>query len=252
MRRLNAGLILLICTLTATLPVSAASSGDLAAIRDELATLRKEQAAIAAQVREIRGLLEPRAAAKPGEAAVQSPNIVLATAGAPSVGAGDAPLMVIEFVDYQCPFCARHFRETFPELRKQYIDTGKVRYVMRHFPLEAIHSESFKAHAAARCADEQGKYWQMHARLLTNQDKLDRKGLELKAFGACLDSGRQEPAIRADMAAGTAAGVTGTPSFFLGRVQPGSTDIKMLKTISGAQSLAAFQHAIDEILNLTN
>ncbi len=193
----------------------------------------------------------------PEPAVASSEEISIATTGAPSIGAADAPVVIVEFIDYQCPFCAHHFRTTLPVLREQYVDTGKLRYVVRHFPLEAIHDKAFKAHEAAHCADEQGHYWPMHERLLTHQEVVDRDGLiamaeavglDRKAFVACLDSGRQAAAVRADIAAGNAAGVSGTPSFFLGLGGPGVNDIRVVKKISGAQTLSVFQREIDALL----
>ncbi len=194
------------------------------------------------------------AEASPGE-------ILIATAGAPSLGAADAPVVIVEFVDYQCPFCAHHLRTTLPLLREQYVDTGKVRYVVRHFPLEAVHAKAFKAHEAAHCADEQGHYWPMHKHLLSHQEVMDRGGLiaaaeevglDRKAFVACLDSGEQAAAVRADIAAGNAAGVTGTPSFFLGRGGAGVNDIRVVQKISGAQVFSVFQREIDALLAQPN
>jgi protein-disulfide isomerase len=100
---------------------------------------------------------------------MQALDAVVAIGDAPVKGNPNAKLTLIEFSDYQCPFCRRHAENTLPSLDKEYIATGKVRYVFHDFPLEAIHPQAFKAAEAAHCAGEQQKYWEMHGRLFANQ-----------------------------------------------------------------------------------
>jgi protein-disulfide isomerase len=109
--------------------------------------------------------------------------VVLSVDGAPSMGNGDAKVTLIEFSDYQCSFCGRHFSQTLPRLMTEYVKTGKVKYVLRDFPLEPIHPLAFKAAEAARCASDQGKYWEMHDRLFSNQQALGPKDLPRHAEG---------------------------------------------------------------------
>jgi protein-disulfide isomerase len=129
--------------------------------------------------------------------------------------------------------------------------------VVRDYPLESIHPQAFKAAEAAHCANEQGKYWEMHDRLFANQKALGIKdlpqhaqalGLDEAKFQQCLDSGKYAARIRKDLTDGQRAGITGTPGFFLGVTDPNGTEIKAVRVIKGAQPFAAFQAAIDSLL----
>jgi protein-disulfide isomerase len=144
----------------------------------------------------------------------------LATADDPSLGPEDAKLAVVEFLDYQCPFCGQA-SSTFREVAAAYGD--RVRFVVRDFPVPEIHPDAVAAAEAAGCAEAQGRFWPMHDRLFALRGKLSRAGLDLAAqqsgldmgvFGACMDLHARLDEIEADIAAGTAAGVRGTPTFF--------------------------------------
>lgn len=126
------------------------------------------------------------------------------------------------------------------------------------FPLETIHANAFKAAEAARCAHEQGKFWEMHDRLFANQqalapDKLSQHaqaiGLDVSKFQLCLDNGKYAAEIRKNLTEGQQAGVTGTPGFFLGMTDPNSQTVKALRALSGAQPYARFKEAIDSLLS---
>ncbi|RME53646.1 DsbA family protein [Candidatus Woesearchaeota archaeon] len=163
----------------------------------------------------------------------------------PVKGNPDAPVTIVEFSDYQCPFCGRHFQQTYPQLVKDYIDTGKVKLVYRDFPL-SFHPEAQKAAEAAECAGEQGKYWEMHDKLFQNQQSLGvanykkwarELGLDGSKFDTCLDSGKMANEVKKDMADGQAAGVRGTPSFFING-----------RPVRGAQPFSVFQGIIEDEL----
>jgi protein-disulfide isomerase len=171
-------------------------------------------------------------------------------------GDNKAKLTLVEFTDYQCPFCSRYARDTYPEIMKEYVNTGKVKYVVREFPLESIHPQAFKASEAALCAGEQRKYFDMHDKLFSDQKALapadlpkhaETLGLDVGKFQECLTSGKHAKAIRKDMADGQKAGVTGTPSFFIGVEQPNGS-FKVLNVLKGAQPYAAFKDALDSSL----
>ena len=162
---------------------------------------------------------------------------------------------MIEFSDFQCPFCQRNFANTLPTLKKDYIDTGKVRYVFRDFPLDSIHPQARKAAEAAHCAGEQGKYWEMHDTLFKNQRALG--GIQLKGFArtlglkedefnTCLDDGKYANTVSEHLAAGSAVGVTGTPSFFIAKTSADGT-LEAIN-IKGAQPFTSFQQVIDRLL----
>ena len=145
-----------------------------------------------------------------------------------------------------------------PQIEKEYIQTGKVKYVARDFPLESIHKEAFKAAEAGHCAGEQGKFWEMHARLYANQRALAPNNLpqyaqaielDVPKFQQCLESGKYAAKIRQDLADGQQAGVTGTPGFFLGVTDPNDQKVKVSRVLKGAQAYASFKEAIDSLLS---
>lgn len=163
------------------------------------------------------------------------------------LGDPDAPVTIVEFSDYQCPFCARYFTETWPQLKANFIETGRVKYIFKDFPLTSIHPQAVKAGEAARCAGEQNAYWDMHDLLYTGQaawsgnagaaelfkDYAAELGLDAGAFDTCLDSGRWEEAVMGDLNEGLSLGVTGTPAFFIDGYP-----------IRGAQPYELFEYAI--------
>ena len=176
-------------------------------------------------------------------------------AGNPMLGKKDAPLTLIEFSDYQCPFCRRFFETTLGALKKDYIDTGKVRYVFRDFPLDGIHPQARKAAEAARCAGDQSKYWEMHDILFENKKSLGvgklkeyarSIGVDPVAFDECLEKGKYTAEVQKDYKDGLAAGVRGTSGFFLGKSEPGGTIQGVL--ISGARPTRAFRVVIETLL----
>jgi protein-disulfide isomerase len=145
-----------------------------------------------------------------------------------------------------------------PQIDSEYIRTGKLKYVVRDFPLESIHKDAFKAAEAAHCAGDQGHYWEMHARLFANQRALGTKdlpqhaqalGLNVATFQQCVESGKHAARIRKDLEDGRRAGVTGTPGFFLGVTEPNDPKVKVLRVIKGAQPYASFKDAIESLLS---
>jgi protein-disulfide isomerase len=162
----------------------------------------------------------------------------IATAGHPSRGAATAPVTIVEFSDFECPYCGGLF-PTLKQVEKNYPET--VRIVYRQFPLTNIHPHAMKAAEAALCANEQKKFWEFHDSMFGNQQELsiaDLKQravalkLDTQAFNQCLDSGRQAPAIQADIQDGARAGVTGTPAIFInGRLLSGNQPYSEIKDI---------------------
>ncbi len=177
----------------------------------------------------------------------------------PIRGNPDAPITIVEFSDYQCPFCARFYAQTLPLLLEEYIDEGKVNLVYRDFPVQRIHPNALSAAAAAECADDQGKYWEYHDTLFEKQNawaKLDSNSaistfsqfateieLEQQQFDNCLESGQYLEEVQADFSDGKNYQVTGTPGFFIG-----NEDIGFVKII-GAKPYDAFKKVIDAQLN---
>lgn len=218
----------------------------------EINQLQDRQAAIQKEIEEIKKRLPGWS--PPPIAEVKG--VVLSVGDTPFKGDKDAKLTLIEFSDYQCPFCAQHFRETLPQIEKDYINTGKVKYVFRDFPIVSLHREAFKAAEAARCAHDQGKYWEMHDQLFAKERVglkdllLHAQALELDVtnFQRCLDSGKYASKIHKSLAEGTKAGVTGTPTFFLGFTET-NEQVKALRVIRGAQPFATFKETIDSLLS---
>jgi len=163
---------------------------------------------------------------------------------------------MVEFTDLQCAFCRRFHITTFEQLKKEYIDTGKLRYVSRDFPLAALHPLAMSAAQAARCAGEQGKFWEMRHTILVNNTALTSdafaafaQDLKLNAdrFKSCTsDSVRYQAEIQKEIAEGASVGITGTPSFIIGRTLPTGLDGVR---IVGAQPYAAFDAQLKKLFS---
>jgi protein-disulfide isomerase len=172
------------------------------------------------------------------------------------LGRADAPVTLVEFSDYQCPFCQRFFATAFPVIKREYVDTGKVRYVFRDFPLEQLHPQARKAAEAAHCAGEQGKYWQMHEVLFRHHRALaapqlaehaQAAGVDTTKLDECLASGRYAAQVTRGLTDGAAIGVKGTPTFVVGKTTTG--DLVQGTAIRGAQPLETFRRIIDQTLS---
>jgi len=170
-----------------------------------------------------------------------------------SIGRTDAPVTLIEFGDYQCPYCKRFHTSAYSELKKNYIDTGKVRFVSRDLPLE-FHPLALRAAQAARCARDQGKYWELRNALYSDaappDDSAIKKaaesvGLDLTMFQACLTSDKYKAAVEKDATDAATLQITGTPTFVLAKTNKDKLDGVR---IVGAQPFASFQSAIDALL----
>ena len=167
----------------------------------------------------------------------------------PVKGDPDAQVVIVEFSDFQCPFCERWAQQTLPQLKQNYIDTGKVKLIYRDFPLSSIHPEAQKAAEATECADDQGKFWEYHDILFEKRGEWSGAGaakfkqyaadlgLDTAAFDDCLDSDKYKDEVLGDLNAGRAVGVTGTPTFFING-----------QKLVGAQPFTAFEAIIEEEL----
>jgi protein-disulfide isomerase len=238
-----------LCMLVTLLPVSrsavAQSDADLAG---EVKRLREEVRALQRDVRELKQMLAARRAG-----GWERVDIVLGPEDSPQRGSPNAPLTLIEFSDYQCPYCARHFAETYPQIERDFIATGKLRYVVAEFPIPSLHPLALKAAEAARCAREQDRFWDMHARLFANQRQLEpwaahaqALGLDTERFLACLDSGKYAADIQHNAAEAQRGGVSSTPTFLLG-LASGDT-VRATRRLRGAAPYAAFKAEIESLL----
>jgi protein-disulfide isomerase len=171
-----------------------------------------------------------------------------------ALGRDDAPVTVVEFTDYQCPFCRRFETDTFAQLKKDYIDTGKVRFVSRDLPLD-FHPNAPAAAMAARCAGEQHKFWEMRAAMMLDTatdlgpDSILKYGqktnLDMTAFGGCLKDKKYTSAIQKDTADAGALGISGTPSFVIGKTA--KDEIAGIRIV-GAVPYAVFDSTIKDLL----
>jgi len=162
--------------------------------------------------------------------------------GAYAQGPKDAPVTLVEFTDFHCPFCSRAVA-TVKEVMRQY--PGKIRWVFRDFPIASLHPQAPKAAEAARCAGEQGKFWEYHDLLFDSQNQTttadfkrfaEQLKLDPASFGQCLDSGKHQAAVEADVQDGARFGITGTPTFFInGRILVGAQPLENFKKVIEAE-----------------
>ncbi len=225
---------------------------DLTTIKADLERIKGDLESVKSQLSQVLRLLSQRPVQ--GGVGASAP-VHMSVADAPMLGRADAPVTLVEFSDYECPFCQRFFAMTFPALKRDYVDTGKVRYVFRDFPLDQIHPQARKLAEAAHCAGENGKYWEMHDVLFQNQkapapSQLDEQarvvGLNKAKFDDCLSSGRYAAMVQRGLAEGAVVGAQGTPSFVVGKTK--GNDIVDGTPIRGAQTLEVFRRIIEQKL----
>jgi protein-disulfide isomerase len=203
------------------------------------------------ELRQIRQLLErltqPQQQPAPPPTQAKITNLTGFVMGRP-----DAPLTMIEFTDLQCPFCRQYVTTTFDEIRKNWIDTGRLRYISRDFPLD-FHPQAMPAARAARCAGDQGKFWEMRFVLMRNANLLSPDyltktaadlRLDTKAFAACTASPKFDAQIQAELQEGTKIGVSGTPTFVIGKTSATVVEGPM---IVGAMPYAQFDAKLKEL-----
>lgn len=229
-----------------------------ASTKEEIIELKAQVTEMQKDLAEIKKLLEEGARAPARGAPAGFKEQTVSIDDSPFKGSEDAPVTIIEYSDYQCPYCARNYREVLPLITKQYIDTGKVKFVMREYPLPTLHKNAMAMSSAALCAGNQGKYWEMHNLLFENQKKGDDESLkahaaslqlDTQAFNDCLTSKETADQVRTDMASGAKLGMSGTPGFFIGATDPKDPNKANLSVfIRGAQSIEQFQASIDELL----
>jgi protein-disulfide isomerase len=171
-------------------------------------------------------------------------------------GSDQAPVVLVEFSDFECPYCTQFNKEVFPKLKAAYIDTGKVRFVSREYPLD-FHPDAFNAALAARCGGAQDHYWQMRDLIIDNSADLSMSALEQEAqrlsldtskFRTCMKDDTSVAAIKRDVSDGQSIGVTGTPAFLLGKTR--NNVIEGVR-IDGAQPYTQLASAIDSALAAT-
>ena len=217
-----------------------------------------QAAAIIAELKDIKRGLVKQQRARPADAAAPAApaapsTIKLADVAVNVLGSASAPVTMVEFSDYQCPFCKRFHERTFPDLKKKYIDTGKVRYVVRDLPLP-FHGEAMPAAIGVRCAGEQGQFWAVYEALFASQDTLSaqmvrKAAVSAGADGAVYDACIKKPAVKAlieaDMQEAERIGVTGTPGFVIAQKKGQELEGTL---VLGSQATTVFTAKIDALL----
>ncbi len=169
---------------------------------------------------------------------------------------GGGKVTIVEFSDFQCPFCQDFFNKAYKEIKSKYIDTNKVKFIYRHYPLSSLHPDAQKAAEAGECANRQGRFFDYHDLLFTRMVPISQAnpkgagldvaslkryavelGLDSARFNTCLDNGETKEVVAKDMEVATKAGVTGTPTFFIDGVK-----------IVGSQPMSNFEQVIEEAL----
>ena len=214
---------------------------------------RQQAEEILKELRQIRQLLEKQQPAKtPAPQEEQVIRAKLNLEGVAMLGSKNAPFTMVEYTDYQCPFCQRFHVTTFAELKKNYIDTGKVRFYSRDLPLD-FHPNAMRAAQAGRCAGEQGQFWKLRDVMAANPDKLDMNSIlafaaDLKMDGnalrACVESGKYKNAVQTDVMEAMKIGANGTPSFLIGKSTPDGVDGELMV---GAQPYSEFDKKLREL-----
>lgn len=224
-------------------------------------SLQQQNEQILNELKAIRLLLErlagPVGGGAPAPTIAPTPvsdNVTLPNVTGIMLGRPDAPLTMIEYTDLQCPFCRQYHITSYEQIKKEWIDTGKLRYILRDLPIESIHPQAMPAARATRCAGEQGKLWEMRHSILLNNARLtgdsfatfaqDLK-LDMNAFKKCsADAAKFQADISKDMTEAASVGISATPSFVIGRTSAGAMDgVKMI----GAQPFAAFDAKLKEL-----
>ncbi|SPF32996.1 DSBA oxidoreductase [Candidatus Sulfopaludibacter sp. SbA4] len=210
---------------------------------------RQQADQILNELRLIRQLLEKQGAKEQKEEITRAK---LNLEGFAMLGSKDAPLTVVEFTDYQCPFCQRFHVASFPDLKKNYIDTGKVRFYSRDMPLD-FHANAMRAAEAARCAADQGQFWKLRDVMGSNPDKLDLENIlgfagDLKMDTAvmrtCVESEKYKNAVQTDVLEAMKIGANATPTFVIGKSTPDGVDGEL---VVGAQPYVMFDAKLKEL-----
>jgi len=217
----------------------------------QLSELRKAQGELGKQVIELKA--EVQALRSSGQGGKRT-SLDLRNRAYPVLGDANAGVAIVEFSDFECPYCRRHQKDTLPGISDKYIKTGKVRYFFVDFPL-GFHPKAEPSAMAATCAQKQGAFWKMHDLLFANQSTLGEETflklasdlrLNGRAFKQCLQDPKVLAQVREQARLGDELGVQGTPAFLIGRIRNGV--LMDAKSISGAQPLSSFERVVDQFL----
>jgi protein-disulfide isomerase len=225
---------------------------EISGLKQEVKALEEKQQKMSEQLDELKKMLQASFVVQPR---LQAPT-TLALHGEPVKGDSVARIAVIEYADFECPFCGQYMRQAYPQIVDNYIRTGKIKYFYRDLPL-SMHPHAMLAAQAARCAGDQGKFWEMHDSLFANQAALTEKdmsnraqslGMDSTQLTQCLASQKYSDEIRKSVTEAQSMGIQGTPMFFLGVIRENGDVVKVEKTIMGAYPYETFKSDLDELL----
>jgi protein-disulfide isomerase len=223
-------------------------------LRAEDSITREQADTLIKEIRELRQAIDALRAPRRQAERPPDEKVRVDVGGGPVLGRADAPVTLVEFTDLECPYCRAFHVGTFERLKREYIDTGKVRFITRDFPLD-FHPNARPAALAVRCGGEQGKFWEMRHAVTLNANALSRElydrlagelGLDGSRFSACISAERYRTEIERDMEEAAKAGVSGTPTFVLGATTPGTA--LEGQRIVGAQPYPVFETQIKALL----
>ncbi len=221
----------------------------LSELAKDVKTLVEQQRQMIDQLNELKRLLPP-AAARP-----IAPPFDLSIQGERFRGDDAARVAIVEYADFECPYCGQYEHDIYPQISKDYVQAGKVKYFFRDLP-SPMHPHAVGAARAARCAGEQGKYWEMHDILFAKPNALrdvdmpdhaQELGLDTAKFSECLSSDRYSDELKQSATEAQKMGIAGTPTFFIGKVGSNG-EVSNLKAILGARPYETFKSAIDAAL----
>ena len=262
--RINSNMVLSVTIFVSALLLSGAIFMTGSGISSGLASLKEELSGVSLGSGSGEINVAPQPSTVPSPTPSPSPGSTVRMSelidnAAASLGSNDAQIVIVEYSDYRCPFCRRWFEDAKAQLDKEYVETGKVQFAYKDFPL-SFHPMAQTYAEAARCAGEQDKYWEMHDKIFEEQGKFGsgtvsniteadvkgwatEMGMNAESFNSCLDSGNYADEVQANFNEGAQFGVSGTPSFFIGK-KDGTGQL-----IVGAQPYSAFKQAIDALLS---
>ncbi len=233
------------------------TQGDVSSLRTDITAIQVEQRQIITQLDELKQLLQANGhLSNSATLPKPQPPSALDIHGETFRGDSSARVAIIEYSDFECPFCGGYERDSYPQILENYIKTGEVKLFYRDLPLP-MHPHATQAARAAHCAGEQGKYWEMHDSLFAKQNALsdpallDRAktlGLDANKFGECFSSDRYKDDLQKSIAEAQKLGIGATPTFFIGTIDSSGDVVSISKRIVGARPYADFQAALDEAL----
>jgi protein-disulfide isomerase len=226
------------------------ANDDLVRLKDEVARLNDQQQQILAALDELKKMIKG-----PGQPALK-PLQTMSVEGELFKGDPGAKLAIIEYADFQCPFCRRFEHDVYPQIRDSYVNTGKLKYFHRDMPL-SFHQGAMPAARAVQCATVQGKFWEMHDSLLGDaaslsaadiDERAGKLGLNVSELDKCISSNRFADIIQRSMAEATEMQISGTPTFIIGTLDAQGKVISVKKTVVGASPFESFKAALDPLL----